>query len=82
MRGLVLAVTALVLAGCAGRAGVLPPRVVTVCPKLVQYDPDTQREVLMWLRAERNNQPSVARFIDDYGGLRNQVRACQAKARQ
>lgn len=67
---------ALALAGCVGRP-LEPARVITVCPVLKAYSPEFQKQVATELKS--NPPPGMAAMIRDYGGLRAQVRACEAR---
>lgn len=60
---------ALVLAGCA-------PRIVTACPPLVEYSPAFQDRLAGELAALPEGAATL-RAVQDYIGLRDQIRACQ-----
>lgn len=47
------------------------------CPTLVSYSKADQAALATEIRA--NPQPQTVRWIGDYIGLRDQVRACQRK---
>lgn len=47
-----------------------------ICPHIVPYTPDEQHALAAELRAHRD-LVEVPRFIGDYIGLRDQVRACE-----
>lgn len=69
MRRLIL-LAGLALAGCA--------RVVPApCPTLVPYSKADQSALAAELRV--HPQPETARWIGDYVGLRDQVRACSGR---
>jgi len=79
MRALIV-LPLMMLAACQANTP-LPPRTVTVCPSLVPYDAGMQKQAAAELRAARPAYPVLGRFVDDYGRLRAQVRACKKMAR-
>ena len=60
------------MSGCAG--GSSEPEIIT-CPALVTYSSADQAALRAELAAAG---PITHRFIDDYAGLRDQVRACRS----
>lgn len=71
---LVLLAVSLVM-GCAA-TGTPPPGPSVRCPAIRQYTLTEEQAVAQELK-KLPSDSSVKRFIDDYGELRVQVRACQ-----
>lgn len=76
MKHVMLVLATLALAGCQAREP-LPPQVIRVCPKPKQYSAESQAKAREEMRVVRRNHPVIASYMDDYGALRAQVRACQ-----
>ncbi|MDF7675088.1 hypothetical protein PT277_05125 [Acetobacteraceae bacterium ESL0709] len=71
MRGIILWIWLGVLLG-----GCTSPRPKTVCPTLVTYS-KTDQQTLMTELMKTSDKPQLVRWLGDYIGLRDQVRACQ-----
>lgn len=76
MRRHILVLLAVSLYGCAA-TGTPPPSPGVRCPAIRQYTLTEEQAVAQELK-KLPSDSSVKRFIDDYGELRVQVRACQS----
>jgi hypothetical protein len=79
MRGFAALFIAVALAGCTGTrfSQQNPPRVVTVCPQIKTYSATEQAAARAEMRAGAS--PTLNVLVNDYFGLRQQVRACKEK---
>ncbi len=62
------------LTGCAKE-----PFSTLICPEIVQYSKNTQKEAARELTNPTNNIPVLIEFITDYSVLRDETRACHGK---
>ncbi|QDL92560.1 hypothetical protein FDP22_12665 [Paroceanicella profunda] len=65
---------ATVLMSSCGKSGSEP-----VCPSLVPYSPEVQEQALRELRGLPPGSV-LPRFLDDYGVMRAEVRACRGES--
>lgn len=69
----------LALAGCASAPQTVDvPTYVHVCPTMPQYTRDFDRQAADQLATIPIDSP-VAKMIDDYGTVRQEIRTCSAK---
>jgi hypothetical protein len=64
------------LAALMGCATFSKPSGAIVCPTLVLYTPDQEKAVADYLKNQPDSAP-VVKFMQDYGNLRAQIRACR-----
>lgn len=67
------------ISGCAVTTSEPPPRVV--CPREVEYSAEVQDQAADELAALPKDGVIRARFMPDYGRLRDQARACRGEKR-
>ena len=70
----VLAIATSLLTACA--TGVSEPRVVTVCPPVVEYTREFQGRAAEELRLLPDSS-AIAELLADYSVMRDQARTCQ-----
>ena len=70
----VLAIVTISLTGCA--TGVSEPRVVTICPPVVEYSREFQGRAAEELGMLPDGS-AIAEMLADYSVMRDQARACR-----
>jgi hypothetical protein len=69
----VLVIATILLTACA--TGVSEPRVVTVCPPVVEYSREFQGRAAEEIRLLPDGS-AIAEMLSDYAVMRDQARAC------
>ncbi len=76
MKWVIVGLFVAILGGC-GSVPVPPPPTTVNCPVIKEYTPVQESDIAAILKPLPPDNP-LRKAFDDYGKLRNQVRACQS----